>query len=396
MHICFVSQEYPTETGWGGIGAYTHEMAHGLVRAGHRVTVVSASSERESVSNQGGIQVYRVLPGPDWSRWRGLWRLNRIWPGFAWKAARKLTEIHARFPIDVVEAAECRADSLFVPLLRNRPKLVVRLHTAQIFVDRLNRIQPRGRQRLSYATEALAMRSADLLTAPSQAVVDLTGTWLALGQSSVRVVPNPVDTTAYSPGTRQHTGEVLVVGRLELRKGISTLVQAVPIVLQQCPQSSFRFVGSDGQDSSGRSWRARLLEAAPAEQHHRLHFERVDRDQLVERYRQADICVLPSIWENFPYALLEAMACGMPVVATRRGGFPELIENGVNGVLVPPHNPAALADALSSILSDPVLRERMGSASRARAEKLYSVDRVVPRMLAIYENLANGRNDAGN
>ena len=249
-----------------------------------------------------------------------------------------------------------RADSLFVPLLRRRPRLIVRLHTAWVFVDRLNGVLPDWKKRLIYKEEALAIRSADAITAPSQAVVDLTRTWVNLGRRPVRVIPNPVDAAAYSPARGEGASEVLVIGRLEQRKGAGILADALPTVLRRCPRSSFRFVGSDGADSAGRSWRERLVEQAPAADHKRVHFEQVARTELVHRYHRAGICAFPSVWENFPYALLEAMACGVPVVGTRTGGLPELIEDKVSGLVVPKADPAALAEGLCTLLEDDGLR----------------------------------------
>src|SRR5262249_11579899 len=157
LHVCFVSQEYPPETGWGGIGAYTYEMAHGLACAGQRVTVIARADGPETVTRRGGIEIHRVHHGPDWSRWKGLWRLNSVWPGLAWAAARRLRQVHAENSVDVVEAAECRADGLFVSLLPRMPRLIVRLHTAWIFVDRMNGIDPDRRKRFIYRQEALAL-----------------------------------------------------------------------------------------------------------------------------------------------------------------------------------------------------------------------------------------------
>src|SRR4029079_19835948 len=84
MHICYISQEYPPETGWGGSGSYTYEMAHALARRGHRVTVISRATHEESVRRSDGVEVHRVSPSPRWDNVPALWRLNRIWPGFAW------------------------------------------------------------------------------------------------------------------------------------------------------------------------------------------------------------------------------------------------------------------------------------------------------------------------
>jgi glycosyltransferase involved in cell wall biosynthesis len=387
LHVCFLSQEYPPETGWGGIGAYTHELAHGLARAGQKVTVISLAERGEdTVTHIEGVQVHRIRRGPNWERIRGLWRLNRVWPGFAWSAVCRLREVHRQFPVDIVEAAECRADSLFAPLLGPRsPARVVRLHTPWIMVDRLNGIEPDAKKRLIYWQEARAIRSADLVTAPTQAVVDLTETWVPLRRRTVEVIPNPVNARLYSPaGATTQTAEVLIVGRLEQRKGAALLAESMPAVLRLCPHASFRFVGSDGVDARGRSWRERLLEGVAPADRCRVHFEQVPREVLIDRYRRAAVCVLPSVWENFPYALLEAMSCGVPAVGTRTGGLPELIEDGVSGLIVPPADAAALAEALCRLLQNSGLRQRMGRAARQRVEERFSVEAVVPRMLDLY------------
>src|SRR4051794_9383844 len=101
LHICFISQEYPPDTGWGGIGSYTYEMAHALTQMGHRVTVIARAIGPECVTNDAGVQIHRLQPAPQWDRWKGFWRLNRVWPGFAWAAMIRLKHIHARSPIDI-------------------------------------------------------------------------------------------------------------------------------------------------------------------------------------------------------------------------------------------------------------------------------------------------------
>jgi glycosyltransferase involved in cell wall biosynthesis len=384
-HICFISQEYPPETGWGGVGSYTYEMAHALVQAGYRVTVIARATKHEQVTNDAGVEVHRVLPAPDWGRYPGLWRINRVWPGFAWSAMVRLRQIHSRFPIDVVESSECRADSFFIPWIQNRPRIVTRLHTAWIFIDRMNAIAPDQKKRLIYWLEGQTIRKADIITAPSQAVVDLTRTWVPISQSQVFVVPNPVDTLLFSPGDERRGDEILFVGRLERNKGVGDICQALPNLLQRHSKVDFRFVGSDSVDEKGRSWRERILNNLHPKDRKRVHFEHVPRARLVERYRQAGVCVLPSLWENFPYTVLEAMSCATPVVATRTGGIPELVDNGVTGVLVPSANPSQLAETLLNVFEDRELRNRLGQNARRQVVDRCSTKSIVPKMLEVYE-----------
>ncbi len=361
-------------------------MAHALVRAGHSVTVVSRATDEESVIEDGGVKVYRVLPRPKWDAVPALWRLNRIWPGFAWAAMLKVRRIHRKHTIDIVEAAEGRADAFFVSYLPGRPKLVTRLHTARIFVDRLNKTEGEGSRRWEYWLEKKSISRANLLTAPSQAVVDLTRTWVPFRDDNTFVVPNPVDEKKFRPSALKRKNLVVYAGRLERRKGVDTIAQALPHVFKRFPSAEFLFVGSDGTDRDGRKWSDKLLDAVDSMQRERLRFEQKSRDALVKAYQEAAVCILPSVWENFPYALLEAMACGTPVVATQCGGFPELIENGVSGFLVQVDDSEALASRIGDLLAEPQLRNNVGTNARKRVEKLFSTDQVLPTMVAAYEH----------
>lgn len=387
MHICYISQEYPPETGWGGVGSYTHEMAHALAGEGHRVTVISRAVDGENVTKDRGVEVHRISPTPSWDAVPILWRLNRIWPGFAWAAMRRLRSIHRQLPIDLVEAAEVRADGFFVSFMPGRPKLVTRLHTAQIFVDSLNKVQTQQTRPWDYWFEKKSISRANLLTAPSQAMVDLTRTWVPCRAADTVVVPNPVDEEKFRPSALERKNLVVYAGRLERRKGVDTIVQALPVVFERFPAAEFLFAGSDGTDHDDRKWSEKLRDAVDPDQRKQIKFEQKSREALVQAYQEAAVCILPSVWENFPYALLEAMACGAAVVATRSGGFPELIEDGVSGFLVPVNDPEALAARIGALLGEPELRNEIGRNARKRVEELFSIGRVLPTMVAAYQNV---------
>ncbi len=390
LHICYISQEYPPETGWGGVGSYTYEMAHALAGDGHRVIVISRAINGESVTNNGGVELHRVSPSPTWDNIPIFWRLNRIWPGFAWAAMRRLRLIHRQRPIDLVEAAEIRADGFFISFMPGRPKLVTRLHTAQIFVDHLNRMQIQRTRRWDYWLEKKSILRANLITAPSQAVIDLTRTWIPLRNTRTKVIPNTVNERRFRPANVDRRNSVLYIGRLEWNKGMETIAQAMPMVLKRFPSAQFQFVGSDGIDRDGKKWSDNFLNAVDSSQRAQLRFEQKSRDALVPAYQGAAVCILPSVWENSPYALLEAMACGTPVIATGAGGVPEIIEDGVNGFMLQAGDAEALADRITALLENPQLRIVMGHNARRRIQERFSVERVLPKMIAAYEAAIRG------
>jgi glycosyltransferase involved in cell wall biosynthesis len=111
----------------------------------------------------------------------------------------------------------------------------------------------------------------------------------------------------------------------------------------------------------------------------------IERSRLRTLYHNADVCVVPSLWENFSYACLEAMSCGVPVVAAAVGGLTELIDPGRDGVLVPPSDPVRLADEIVELLTHAERRQAMGQAAREKTLRAYSVERIVQQTVAAYD-----------
>jgi glycosyltransferase involved in cell wall biosynthesis len=117
------------------------------------------------------------------------------------------------------------------------------------------------------------------------------------------------------------------------------------------------------------------------------------RDDMPNVLASAQIVVLPSYREGLPKVLLEAAACGRPVVATNVAGCREIVKDGINGVLVPPKDPASLSDAIATLLENPSLRVRMGARGREIVEKEFSVDRISQETLSLYNELWNQRGE---
>lgn len=196
----------------------------------------------------------------------------------------------------------------------------------------------------------------------------------------IAVVPNGIDFSLYTPvPARAALRKILMVASLRSDRGREVLVDAAIDVLHRFPDAAFECVGG-GPELPALQRRAAELGLSAA-----FTFPGHCED-IPARLANADIFVLPSRSEAFPNALLEAMAAGLPVVASGVGGVLELVEDGRTGLVVVPGEPELLADALCLVMQTPGLGARLGTAARARVEPRYSFDRMVAGFEHVYIN----------
>lgn len=173
---------------------------------------------------------------------------------------------------------------------------------------------------------------------------------------------------------------VMTLGRLTVMKGHRHLLDALPQLLRQVPDVVVVVIG-DGHLRLALADRAEQLGVAHAV---RLIGHRADARGLLDA---ADVFVLPSRHEGMPLAVLEAMDAGLPIVGTSVIGTSEAVEDGVSGLLVPPQDPAALAEALGALLGEPEVRHRMGTAGRRRYERLFTAGRMARGTADVYDQV---------
>lgn len=176
---------------------------------------------------------------------------------------------------------------------------------------------------------------------------------------------------------------IICVANIRPLKGHKLLLEVVKQLQEKYPSLRAVLVGKDLTD--GKFFRD-MREAGLDDTYTWLGFQSDVRSCL----RQADIFVLPSLYrEGLPSSILEAMYERLPVVGTRVGGVPELIEHGKTGLVVPPRNPQALREALLKLLQSPELRESFGQAGRIRVEKEFSIEQMVNKHLQAFHQIAN-------
>jgi glycosyltransferase involved in cell wall biosynthesis len=203
----------------------------------------------------------------------------------------------------------------------------------------------------------------------------------ALGGRRVHLVDNAVDPSSFM-GERAPVGppRVLYAGGLTPRKGVLDLLAASMMLRTRGVEHEVVLAG--GTPDEGPEAEARVRRAAGDAAASLLGS--VPHEQMPSVYRSADVFCLPSWWEAMPLSVLEAMAAGLPVVATAVGDLARIVEHGVAGLIVPPRRPDLLADALAELLSDPALGVEMGRAGRERVVRQFSIDGLVASLAGLY------------
>ncbi len=349
MKVAVVSGIWPPDP--GGPASHAPALADFLAERGHAVEVVTTAD------SEPGTRPYPVK----WAARSS--RLRHVRSALLVRAAARRA--------DVVYATSMIRRSATGARLARRP-LVVKLVSDEVFeraarsgryvgtLDEFQRVGGDVRLRFLRATRNAALKGARHVFCPSAYLREVALGW-GLDPRRVTVLPNPAPAIPAMP-TRDELraelrldGDVLVfAGRLGPQKAVGVLLDA----LERAAGVTLVIAG-DGPERAaleqrvaelGLDGRVRFLGSVP-------------RETVLRLFRAADASVLPSAWENFPHTLVEALAAGCPVIATAVGGVPEVVQDGANGLLVPPGDVAVLAGAIERFFGDAALRGRLRAAT---------------------------------
>ena len=394
MRVAFVSFEYPPSVAVGGIGAYAFEATRMLVDAGHDV-VVLAAGQVASDAWESHCRVVRVLAND-----RAVFR-KEIVP--------HLVRMHAVQPFDVLETPEIGAEALGVMDALPELPVVVKLHTPTFLISELTqepytlsarlRFTLGGLRRGRWATlkatpynrttdiEAEQAGRASLLAAPCTSIAEkISATW-QIPSTAIHTFPlpyqPPATLTQLPPPKRVRT--IGFLGRLEPRKGIIELTAAIPRILAMDPAVRFVMLGPSWpyQRTDMASWMRRQL----GRYSESVQFAgAIAREGLAEALSGCDAMVLPSRWENFPFACWESLAAARVVIGSQAGGMADVIRPGQDGLLVPPYDTEAIVNAVQSLLSaPPAMVSAMARSGRERVSQLLAPDQVLHKHVACYQ-----------
>lgn len=391
MRIALLSVNYPPRD-TEGIARQRRILAVELVRLGHSVAVIT-TGDADVQRAEDGIQIFQVRPGagtfmPDHpSLDISIARSQALFEGL------KMAEKNGRF--DMIDVPLWGAQG-WVTQNYYSGSVAVWLQTTLPQILRIQNRPPSEAEKVKMALEQICLDRANGILGDSQSILDQIQADYSLNPNTPQGMAHlglPPVRARVKHDFHKKTIEALVVGRLERRKGTHLLLNALPGLLEKYPHLVVRFVGRDNSQSDGMpvpyagSFRQRYPHLAE-----RVYFDGfVPEADLPKRYLQADMLLVPSLYESFGLIYLEAMRVGLPVVTFASGAAPEIFDHGAGsgGVLADPDQPNALATAMSGLLENPGQLGKVGQAGLERFHSAFTARHMAASTMRFYEIVAS-------
>lgn len=367
---------------YGGSGVVATELGLALARRGHRVHFVSHAIPFRLQGGEPGIVLHQVdvTTYPVFK-----------YPPYGLALAGRLVELAREEPIDLFHAHYAIPHAVSAVLAcdilgPHAPKIITTLHGTDITLI--------GIDRSFQSVTQHALQRSDGITAVSRHLAEETRQSFPVDRP-IRVIHNFIQLDTFHPARRSlelrrryAADDELLLGHLSNFRPVKRAHDVIRAfhLLHQSVKARLLMVGDGVELESIKGLTAELGIASHVE-----FLGAVDR--VADILAQLDLFLLPSEYESFGLAALEAMACGVPVICTRTGGTPEVVEDGVSGVLCDVGDFRCIAGLALALLKDPARREAMGKAARARAAEAFPEDRIVARYEQLYREVLEGRGE---
>ncbi len=357
---------YPTS---GGSGVVATELGAAMAARGHEVHVVSYRKPFRIGHASDRFHFHKVeIP---------IYPLFE-YPSYGLAAAALMSKVVDEHALDIlhVHYAYPHAVSAYLARRMSRRrnlKIVTTLHGTDIMLVRED-------ETFSSLTR-FGILESDAVTAVSAFLRETTREWFGI-RKPIEVVPNFVDPERFRPAPKRAPGPFRIVHVSNFRP-VKRPLDAIKAfcILRRTHEARLKMIGIGPELKSARTL-ARKLGVLP-------HVDFAGEERQIERVlAESDLLLSTSEFEGFGLAPLEAMAVGLPVIATKAGGISEVVEDGVTGRLADVGDVEGLAARLRNVMDNPLVARRMGEAGRRRAVRKFGLDRVVPMYVGIYERLA--------
>jgi glycosyltransferase involved in cell wall biosynthesis len=392
--VCFISPEYWPLT--GGTGSYVYYLSNELLKNGFKIYVVTGANQAQDihVNPQLDVSFLKIPKMPIVKSFMLAQASNRKLQSV--KETANVDIMHPQLPLtpnfavppNFGKAVVCTVHSTWkgeAEAIRGEPYM--RLNANEKFLVSFNRF-------LRFFEESMLHRARKIIAVSEFTKRELTH-YYKIPPHKIKVIHNGVDIKKFQPTTdkRKIKAElgfnpddiaIVSVGRLYARKGLFTLIESMPAVVKRFPNAKFIISGKGQSDEMQKL----ISHATKLGVINNIVFTGYYPDKkLPKLYQAADVFAFSTFYEHHPFAVLEALATGLPVVTTTVGGIPETIQSGKNGFLVKPFDEKAFADRLLYLLEHPQFAAEMGAAARKTVVEQLDWRIVVQDAMKVYEEV---------
>lgn len=386
LRVALLTNYFPPDQN-SGIGRYVEDLASVLAGNGHDIEVFAICKTPHNEHLRHGFRLHWIL------------NTNKLIPRFLpfltlIKASiifrKKVIERHKIVPFDIIEYPNTGITGLISLILKfpdPQPKFIIRLSSPRAVFKKSLKLP-----RITDFLESIQARYSDAIISVSELNYKLCKECYRFSAKVpcciiLHGLPRLAD--FFIEKTNLNTNkelQVFYLGRMEDRKGFDVLALAWPIVVSQVNNARLIVGGEDLPFGDGPSFYNWAIKDMPSYAlNNILYLGVIDSETRDSLYQTCDLCVIPSRYESFGLISLESMRFGKPVISTKVGGIPEVVINGVTGLLVPPENHVALANALIQLLKDDQLRNQLGNNAHKDVYERFTIERAVSETVTFYE-----------
>ena len=403
LNICYLTNEYYPDIR-GGIGKFVYILARETAKFGHQVHVITLTRDNiESVNFEENVWVHRIVVNKypksllEYDTVNDNFNENRM--NTLYSHYEEILKINKKCKVDIVQTPIW--DSLgFYALFDSRFNLVVTLHTSmKTIFEGVYHINEEVEFHIE--VEKYLLNKSKFIVSNSKAIEKQYNQYYNDAcEGKTFLIPHGLeDMKKFVKNNDKKLSdnsdniEILFVGRLEYRKGIDIIFECVPYICKKYNNVIFRFCGDNtiNMPNSETTYKDYFL-SKYNEFSERVIFEGyISDEELIDRYSNCDIFIAPSRFESFGLIFLEAMIFSKPVIGTNIGGMPEVVENGVSGILIENENSEDCKKALIKLIENKDIRESMGKNGRRIYEEKFTAEIMANKFIDYYKNILSCR-----
>jgi glycosyltransferase involved in cell wall biosynthesis len=397
MKIGIYTPVWPLKECANGIVTHYRNVIPELINAGVELHIITSNKTSDCKYGCHSVtQIEKIGYFND----KAYWLINYFQPGyyiykkFSSEISKSVINLHEKYQLDVFVIEE--SFGWYNELLKMQDiKIVVRLHGPHFLVGLAGNKEPRKNDLFKITNEGKGLEKVYAITAPSSCVLNQTQEFYSVNVKRLAVIPNAVQESSnrylWRP-SNINKKLILFIGRFDRVKGGDIIIDAFRLLLEKRRDITLIFIGEDrGLEKQGNKIiyiEEYINNNLKDEDKDKLEYlGKMDKDELYAYRKEASIVVIPSRFDNYPNALLEAMAQGCPVIASNTGGIPEIITHNENGLLVSPGDAEQLAISIEYLLNNPALCKALSTNSIEYIKKRNTPERIGESMIEFYRSL---------